>query len=74
MLNGVELDLSANESLINNVTEAVKNKIPFIKTAEQPTFVNSIEEMTDTSKVYVIPDGHLYGYRENENYNLSNVS
>lgn len=27
-----------------------------------PTFVQSVEEMTDTSKVYVMPDGHLWAY------------
>lgn len=27
-----------------------------------PEFVNSIEECTDTSKVYVLPDGYIYAY------------
>lgn len=27
-----------------------------------PLFANSIEECTDTSKVYVLPDGNIYGY------------
>ena len=31
--------------------------------AEQPTFVDSVEEMTDTTKVYVL-DGYLYSYKE----------
>lgn len=56
------------------IAETVKEKVPLVKTAEQPTFVNSIEEMTDASKVYVMPDGYLYGYREEENYNLLKLS
>lgn len=67
-------ELSGNESLVNNVAEIVKEEVPLIKTAEQPTFVNSVDEMTDTSKVYVQPDGYLYGYREIENYNLYKIS
>lgn len=39
-------------------------EVPLVKTAEQPTFVNSIDEMTDTSKVYVMPDGFLYTYMQ----------
>ena len=40
----------------------VKDGIPFVKTAEQPTFVNSVDEMTDTSKVYVMPNGNIWAY------------
>lgn len=29
---------------------------------QTPLFANSIEECTDTSKVYVLPDGYIYGY------------
>lgn len=29
---------------------------------ELPTFVNSIEECADTSKLYVLPDGFIYAY------------
>lgn len=36
---------------------------PIIKVAEQPTFVNSIGEMTDTNKAYVLlPEGYIYAY------------
>lgn len=28
----------------------------------RPEFANSIDECTDTSKVYVLPDGYIYGY------------
>lgn len=37
-----------------------------IKVAEQPTFVNDISECTDTSKVYVLPNGHLAAYMKTE--------
>lgn len=52
----------------------IKEELPLVKSAEQPDFVNSIEEMVDTSKVYVMPDGYLYGYRKIENYNLLKLS
>ena len=29
---------------------------------QTPLFANSIEECTDTSKMYVLPDGYIYGY------------
>lgn len=29
---------------------------------QTPLFANSIEECTDTTKVYVLPDGYIYGY------------
>lgn len=44
------------------IIETVKAEVPLVKTAEQPTFVNSIDEMIDTSKIYVMPDGFLYAY------------
>lgn len=37
-------------------------KVPLVKVAEQPTFVNDVSECTDTSKVYVLPDGFIYAY------------
>ena len=53
----------------------VKDGIPFVKTAEQPTFVDSIDEMIDTSKAYVLStDGCFYRYRKIENYNLLKLS
>lgn len=32
----------------------------------KPEFANSIDECTDTSKLYVLPDGYLYAYRLEE--------
>lgn len=32
----------------------------------KPEFANSIEECTDTSKLYVLPDGYIYGYMMSE--------
>ena len=48
----------------DEIAETVKTEVPLVKVAEQPTFVDSIEEMTDTSKVYVMPDGFLYAYMQ----------
>lgn len=44
------------------IADTVKAEVPLVKTAEQPTFVNSVDEMTDTSKVYLMSDGYLYAY------------
>lgn len=70
MVEDVLAEVAGDETLIDNIAEVVKAEVPLVKTAEQPDFVNSVEEMTDTSKVYVMPDGYMYGYREIENYNL----
>lgn len=67
-------EVSTNETLIDTVADNVKAVVPLVKTAEQPAIVNSIDEMTDPTKVYVMPDGYLYGYREIENYNLFKLS
>lgn len=34
--------------------------------AQVPLFADSVEECTDTSKVYVLPDGYLYAYMTTE--------
>lgn len=55
-----EIDDIPNNDLL---LERVADKVPYMKVAEQPTFVNSIAEMTDTSKVYVLnSDGMIYSY------------
>lgn len=49
------------------ITETVKAEVPLVKVAEQPTFVNSVDGMTDTSKVYVLlPAGLLYAYMKTQ--------
>ena len=58
----------------DEIAEIVKAEVPLVKSAEQPTFVSSTDEMTDKTKVYVMPDGYLYGYTESENYNLFKIS
>lgn len=62
------------ESIKTDVAEIVKAEVPLVKTAEQPIFVNSVDEMTDANKVYVMPNGYMYAYREKENYNLFKLS
>lgn len=50
-----------DEALIDNVAK----KVPYVKVAESPTFVDSIEEMTDKNKMYVLTtDGMFYSYQE----------
>ena len=46
----------------DEIKEAVKEEVPLIKTPEQPTFVNSVEECTDPEKIYVLPDGYMYAH------------
>lgn len=54
-------ELPNNETLIRNVAE----QVPVVKVAEQPTFVDAISEMKDTSKMYVLnTDGMFYHYVE----------
>lgn len=54
--------LPNNETLIDNVVD----KVGIVKVAEQPEFVNDISECKDTSKVYVLPNGHLCAYMSSE--------
>lgn len=56
--NALSETLPNDQTLIDNVTENVK----IVKVAEQPEFTNDISECTDTSKMYVLPNGHLCAY------------
>ena len=38
----------------------------------KPEFANSIEECTDTSKLYVLPDGYIYAYMATAEANYTN--
>jgi hypothetical protein len=53
------------EILKNDLKDYINNEIAD-ELAERgqlkPEFANSIEECTDTSKLYVLPDGYVYGY------------
>lgn len=54
------VDLPNNELLVQNVAQ----KVPYVKVAEPPTFVDSVDEMTDTSKMYVLKsDVMFYSYK-----------
>ena len=59
---------------MTEIVDTVKVEVPLVKSAEQPTFVNSVDEMTDTTKAYLMSDGYLYGYKESENHNLFKIS
>ena len=57
--------LLADETFVNNIADEVKQRVPLVKTAEQPIFVDSIEQMTDTNKIYALStDGMLYSYQK----------
>lgn len=66
-------DLPNNSELVGNVAEVVKEKVPLVKTAEQPAFANTIEECTDPEKMYVLPDGYIYAYGVNEGKQYTNL-
>ena len=59
---------------------AMKSDINDIKSGtiqQTPLFANSIDELNasgDTTKVYVLPDGYIYGYQTKKNYNLLKLS
>ncbi len=52
---------SDKTEIIGEVNETISVQLADL-TQVEPNFVNSIEECTDTSKVYVLPDGYIYGY------------
>lgn len=57
--------LLTDETFVNNIADEIKQKVPLIKVIEQPIFVDSIEQMTDTDKIYVLStDGMLYSYQK----------
>lgn len=39
----------------------------------KPEFANSVEECTDTTKLYVLPDGYIYAYMYSEGMQFINV-
>ena len=46
--------------------DEIAEKVSIVKVAEQPSFVNDISECVDTSKMYVLPNGHLCAYKKKE--------
>lgn len=56
--NSLYNELPNNQIMIDNIA----TKVPIIKVAEPPEFVNDISECTDTSKMYVLPNSHLCAY------------
>lgn len=56
ILDGEEVDLK--EYVKQEDFEELKS----LGVQQTPLFANNIDECTDTSKVYVLPDGYIYGY------------
>ena len=55
---------------------ALKSDITDIKSGtiqQTPLFANSIDECTDTTKLYVLPDGYIYAYMYTEKPAYTNV-
>lgn len=59
------------DNISAGVAKAVREEIPLVKVAEQPTFVNSVDEMTDVGKVYVMPDIVMWANMDKEDYVLT---
>lgn len=51
----------ASSATIEDVSTEVTEQLT-IRAQLKPEFANSIEECTDTSKLYVLPDGYIYAY------------
>lgn len=58
MLDTLAADLPTDTEFLDNVVEQVK----IIKVAESPELVEDIADCTDTSKIYVLPNGNLCAY------------
>ena len=56
-------------SMINNLSLDIAEKEQLI-----PNFANSIEECTDTTKCYVLPDGYIYAYMGTEGAAYTNLA
>ena len=81
-LAGYGITDGASKEQVENLTRQVEdidltaqdytdNKIEELKAAgiqQVPLFANRIEECTDTSKVYVLPDGYIYAYTKAKSY------
>ena len=58
-----ELNAKGYVKSVNGTKPNATGDVTITVKAEQPTFVDSVEDMTDTTKVYVL-DGYLYSYKE----------
>ena len=67
LLAGVEskLDATALQLALNDTKQYVDDRVAMAvagKTHMQANFAQNVEACTDTSKVYVLPDGYIYAY------------
>lgn len=51
----------ANQEDVDNLSDEIAD-LKAQGVQQVPLFANSVEECTDTTKVYVLPDGYIYGY------------
>lgn len=72
-LNEMDEQIAKNEKKTEELTEKITTDeykkdvaalVPIVKVADDPTFVDSVDEMTDTGKAYVLTtDGMIYVYK-----------
>ncbi len=55
------------------IADMISEKVPLIKAAEAPVFVNSVYEMTDTRKVYIL-NGNFWAYMTREGEMTANFT
>lgn len=53
------------QEIIDEANVLIKTELAK-KTQLQPTFASTVEECTDTSKLYVLPDGYIYAFMKAE--------
>ena len=58
--------------IIVEVNETISERLADL-TQLEPNFVNSIDECSDTSKVYVLPDGYIYAYMKSTGVLYTNL-
>ena len=59
---GAKGDTGADYVLTDADCAAIVAEIQSTANQQVPLFANNVSECTDTSKVYVLPDGYIYGY------------
>lgn len=66
---------AADAEKISEVKETLDNfqKILFTENAEPPVSVESIEDCTDESKIYILPDGYMYAHMSAYISNYTNL-
>ena len=70
-----DIDLTSYVKTVNGVSPNEDGNVTISATLEPPTVVDSMEEMVDTNKQYVLStDGYIYAYKQNEGITTPNFT